>query len=387
MLRTFIGIAWALLIAAAAPATAENWDIGLEDGVRYRSTDGRFGLSVGGRLHYDGADFRSDKTPLHDDWSARRLRLSVAVDLFSDWRLGAQYDFLDEERPFEFLWLSYRGFDSAQLIAGQITEPFGLEQMTNSNSLGFLERALPNALAPGTHVGLAARTRGARWQAAAGLFSQTRLQDDDPVDASEGLAVTGRFSIAPIARRGRVVHLGISSSLRAADEDRRTRFRARPESRLADVYLIDTGRIRQVDYTAITGLEAAWAWRSWLLQGEFIEARVHRNGRPTEVFDGGYLHAGFLLTGERRRYLRSGVFGSIKPKRAHGAWELVVRSSYLDLNGQRIFGGREDNLSWGLNWYAHHNLRLMFNYIQVNTDVHAGDDDPDILQMRLQVAI
>ena len=108
-----------------------------------------------------------------------------------------------------------------------------------------------------------------------------------------------------------------------------------------------------------------------------------------DFFRADYVLASLCLTGERRRYsVRSGSFAGTTPYDGT-AWELAVRRSYLDLNSATgtVTGGREFNLAWGLNWYPNQNMRLMFNYVQVDTDEEAGNDDPVIFQMRVQWVI
>jgi len=46
----------------------------------------------------------------------------------------------------------------------------------------------------------------------------------------------------------------------------------------------------------------------------------------------------------------------------------------------------------GVNWYANPSVRFMFNYLRVDNDDDAdadgdvaGDDDPEILQLRAQI--
>jgi len=60
-------------------------------------------FKMGARLHLDGALFNDDKTTLENDWIVRRARLSFKVDLFSDWRLAAQYDLLNSEEPYSYV--------------------------------------------------------------------------------------------------------------------------------------------------------------------------------------------------------------------------------------------------------------------------------------------
>ena len=69
-----------------------------------------------------------------------------------------------------------------------------------------------------------------------------------------------------------------------------------------------------------------------------------------------------------------------------GAWELAVRYSRISLNGGQIRGGKEDNVTFGLNWYFNDHLRLMADYVMVNSDRRGVSDNPNILDVRAQVA-
>ena len=46
-----------------------------------------------------------------------------------------------------------------------------------------------------------------------------------------------------------------------------------------------------------------------------------------------------------------------------GAWEVVGRWSYLDLNDANIEGGRLNDLTFGVNWYLTPYMRLMANMV------------------------
>lgn len=379
-----------LIFLAAAPlcAQGDGFSASLKEGAVYESPGGDLKLRLGGRLQLDAALFDEDKARLEDDLMVRRARLSLRADLYRDWRLSLDYDLADEEERYRSLWLRYSGYDKTHITAGQFQEPFGLEESTSSNATLFMERSLANALVPGTNVGFGLERWGERWSASGGLFWESYIEDTNPFASREGKGASARLTLAPLEGKKGVVHLGLSASWRLPDESDRLRIRTRPESELTEVRLIDSGRIRHVDEYFTSGVEAAAMAGPFMVQWEYLGTTITRNGgRDDARFSGGYVAASYLLSGKQRGYsARTGAFGAVKLENG-SAWEIALRRSFLDLNSGAISGGRQVNTTWGVNWHPHENVRLMFNYIQVDTDEIAGDDDPSILQARLQMAI
>ena len=107
-------------------------------------------------------------------------------------------------------------------------------------------------------------------------------------------------------------------------------------------------------------------------------------------FFGGYAEVSYFPTGERRPYSRrSGRFGRVVPQRGFrplaGAWgavQLAARLSYVDLNERDIRGGREIDLTLGINWHLLGTLGLMGNYVHGHV---YGQGDIDLFQARFQV--
>ncbi|MEE8263845.1 MAG: porin, partial [Gammaproteobacteria bacterium] len=63
----------------------------------------------------------------------------------------------------------------------------------------------------------------------------------------------------------------------------------------------------------------------------------------------------------------------------------------IDLSSRDIRGGQETNVTLGVHWYVHEQMRVLANYIFVDTDIFAndnglaqGNDSPQIVQMRFQ---
>ena len=216
------------------------------------------------------------------------------------------------------------------------------------------------------------------------------------VDATdESWALSARAAFAPVRGPSGLLHTGLAASYRAFD-DGRIRFRARPESFLADVFLVDTGAITDVDEVLRYGLEAAAVVGPFSFQSEYIGTNVRRKGGRSNLdFDGWYVYASYSPTGESRPYDGNrGVFERIAPYRplggkGLGAWELGLRYSHLDLSDEDVIGGTQDLITLGLNWYPNFNTRLMANYIRVLDVDRPGRTfdgaQADIVQIRGQM--
>jgi phosphate-selective porin OprO and OprP len=126
--------------------------------------------------------------------------------------------------------------------------------------------------------------------------------------------------------------------------------------------------------------------RSFSIQSEWVQTRLSRkSGEPDVSFHGWYVAGNWVLSGESRGY-QDGVFKSVVPVGKAGAWELAVRYSRISLNSGQIRGGEEDNVTFGLNWYFNDHLRLMADHVMVNSDRRGASDNPNIPDVRAQIA-
>ena len=125
----------------------------------------------------------------------------------------------------------------------------------------------------------------------------------------------------------------------------------------AGTALLDTGSLPDVDEVILRRRRGRDGPRPLLRAGRVHAVLLRRSGRDGDgdarrnaSFDGWYLQASYVLTGERRRYSPStGTFQGVKPKRKWGAVEIAVRYSTLDLNDTSVTGGDEEDWTVGLN--------------------------------------
>jgi phosphate-selective porin OprO/OprP len=389
------------------------WD----DGLRIDSSTKKFRLHLNMLLNLDVGRIDTDKEldtafPNLDgtELDLRRFRLTALGKISDFMKARGQFDFSDGLHV-QDLWFSFNEIPYiGDLKIGHFKEPFSLEELTGSQASTFMERALaPWAFAPGRNLGIQIMNAELRkhmtW--ALGTFADigdVGDEDDlfDAFDEAAGLNVTSRITGVPWYKDGgaKFVHLGFSYSHQFRDDtdsDARVRFRTRPESRLTDENLVDTGKFF-ADGVDLIGCEAGLVSGPLSFQAEYIRAMTDSDKERDPEFWGWYFYGSYFLTGERREYVRSrGTFTPETPKhgfrprrRNWGAWEVALRYSFLDLNDKGIAGGEEQNLTMGLNWYFTQKYRVMFNYVQAEVEDRANplvdDGSANIFQSRFQIS-
>ncbi len=137
---------------------------------------------------------------------------------------------------------------------------------------------------------------------------------------------------------------------------------------------------------SIFGLELAAARKSMSFRSELFRARWDLKNGETRDFDGYYLQVNKALTGESFQYAQ-GKFLRLRPENRRGAWEVGLRYSHVDLRDGDVDGGRQNNTSLALNWYAPgQQLRLMANLVYVDADTpDGGRETPWYFQLRAQL--
>lgn len=222
-----------------------------------------------------------------------------------------------------------------------------------------------------------------------GFFGNSLASQKD--QGSQGYGISGNFSSTPSHTRGNILHLGGSYSYRDVENVSDVFFRSRPESGLTDVRFVNTGLINGSDSLHRFGFESVWISGPWSLQGEYMHVLVGRKEGFRDLhFNGWYAFLSWFPTGETRTY-QHGKIGHISPVRDFGAVELAVYYSSINLTSTDVLGGKENDMTLGVNWYINPYLRLMANYIYVMTDINAndnntviGNDSPHMLQARFQ---
>jgi len=367
-----------------------DWHYYWKDGYfRIDSRKENIKFMINGQILVDGGDIDADDELQNafpdlngSNILFRKLGVSISGNFYDtvDFKVGIDFA---NTRDIQDIWIRYLKNPFLKKIKiGNMKEPFSLEYLTSIGRVTFMERALPTAaFGSGRNIGIRYDSlnpdRRINW-GAGGFFNtgsfSTVGDGADQISEANGFDLTARvFGLPVYGGDGRtLLHLGLGYSYgpRNDDEDSPMQFRTRPESRLTDDRLVDTGPITGKRRDTVNA-ELAMVFGAWSFQGQCYYISLDADAAGDPDFWGYYAFLSYFITGEHRNYNRSiGVFTGVEPqpvfhptKGEWGAWELALRHSYVDLNDGDIKGGKESNFTTGLNWHHNRNVRVMFNYI------------------------
>ena len=413
--------------AAAAPpaavAAAKGIDVGFPGGRPTISTsDGRMSFAIGTQVQWDAGTYFQNPLPttqfpqLNSGTNLRRGRIFF-VGRYDDFTLNITPDFggspdgVNTNQTLYEANLNFTGFKPVTATVGYFKPWFSLYDSQSSNDFLLLERPSIIEISRNVAAGDARASGGVK--ASTDRYFASFYGTGAPYGAQtnallngEQVGVVGRLAGRPYYDQDWNVHLDFSGeyvfhpniNANGTAGVNRTTFNLqdRPEDRAADFNrLISTGNLSISDVNVYGG-EAAVNWRNLLLQGGYYrigETQSKLPGQPAPGlnFNGGYVEAGWNITGEPFRY-NVGAAAFARPKVADpfiidengfspgvGAWQLGARWSVMNLNSNvapgvsqsvtgGVFGGYQQIFGAALSWYPNDWVRfyLQFQYSQVN---------------------
>lgn len=231
---------------------------------------------------------------------------------------------------------------------------------------------------------VAAYSKGAfTWAGGITGDNETGVRADTAPYESVGVNTRGTWMAFEDKEAQQLLHLGAAAAWRtdlkqasgATTISNAIRLNDRPNVRVDNGNLADTGVIPNVDEVAYVGGEVIGVYKSLSLQGEYNRLHAYRSlvGLPGLDFDGGYVFASWFPTGESRT-LRNGLPDRLRPLRNFspgkgdwGALELLLRYDWFDFSETPVvarIGNKGHSLTSGFTWYYNPNIKFMFNWVR-----------------------
>jgi phosphate-selective porin OprO/OprP len=301
----------------------------------------------------------------------------------------------DSEDTNSFTFFDYRIdipiSDDMTLSVGKQKEPVSLERSMTLIQAPTQERtAAADAMMPSRNVGVVlsgmAMDRRVTW--ASGLFN-------DWFDAGESFSdsasqAVGRVTWLPVISEdeSNLIHLG--AGIRYTDAKQGLRYKSRPEVGNAPNF-VDTDFF-DADSSTLYSLEAAWRNGPYWLTAEYVSNDIDAPSLGNPTFSGFHVGGTWSLTGEMRPYnRRSGVLGSIPVAQdiyqgGHGAVELGIRWSEVDLTDAAVDGGEMQIATLGVSWWLSTKFSLSLNYESIWHNRGGNNGRADALVTRVLIS-
>ncbi|MGE0377096.1 MAG: OprO/OprP family phosphate-selective porin [Planctomycetaceae bacterium] len=382
-------------------------------------------LELGGRIHADylafpetspGIGFFEHPDPTaanfgvdpEDRFGFRRIRLEMEGDALATMYWRMQVDFAEpDETVIKDVYLGFRELPGDQrLQVGFQKRPLGLDALNSSRFNVFLERPFNNDAfnEDARRLGLLIQgnPRDERYLWQYGVYSLENFSASGSY-AGDAYQLSGNARLASSPwydehSGGRnYFHWGLAGMIAQPDGDadaadsngNEARFRARPEAHTGNRW-VDTGDIAGAEWYEILAFESMLNLGPLQLVGEYHHTWLQRDvvgaAAPDLQFDGWYVYANYVLTGEHIPYERSsGTIGRLEPHRnfglidrcyggpgrGWGAWGVGIRYSMIDLNNEDVLGGVGAAWTLAVNWYWTPYARLQFNVVSGQIDDRA----------------
>lgn len=362
-----------------------------------RTRDKMFEWNLRGRIFADKAWINdSDDTANIDASEFRAARLGLEGKAWKTVKYKFEVDFVDQDVDVKDAYLEWQG--PVSIAVGQFKTPNSLDEETSARHTTFMERAtFTDAFGFSREIGIAVTAGNDTTGFKAGVFQGGAGTDNE----DEGYTLAARAHHAFELDDAGWIHLGASFRHRDTGDDQSSlRYRVRPPAHLSDRF-INTDRIADSD--TFYGVEAAVLYGPFHVAGEYgvqeADLSAPAAGQPDPSFHGYYIEGGWFLTGEQKGY--KGSSGTMdRPKvdspvhdGGMGAWQIAARYDVTDLTDEGIFGGEQENITLGVNWYLNRHTRIMANYTTSDvTDAFLvaangadGKNDIDSFGLRFQV--
>ena len=371
-------------IEAQTPSPIPAETTGWKNGFIIQAPDNGFSLKLTGQIQSDFRGFVNprDTTDI-DSFLVRRARLGVEATVFQYFEFRFLPDFGLGKTVIQDSFMNINYWEQFQFQIGKFKQPVSYEQLIQDRFVPTMERSLIDQVMPARDVGAmlhGEKLFGDRLDYAAGFFNGSVNGDQD---TNNRLDFAARVAVRPFnfdAFPGclHLLQLGVSGSTGTENENISPATLRTPAT--VPWFAFKPGVVANGLRTRLTP-EVSYFNGPFGFATQFIamDQAMRPSTTATSVnvpFDGYYILATYLVTGERRTTYSAGVepirpFNPLNPFGEPGAWELVVRHSRLHVGDVVFANGLVDPTRYansaseftvGFNWYLNALVRTQFNW-------------------------
>ena len=352
-----------------------------QDGIAIESGNGEYRLQIGLLVQADGRFLpEDDNQAVNDTFALRRLRPYLRGRILRHVEFYLNPEFAGGTLVVQDAYLDTVVSPALRIRAGKGKTPFGMERLQSASNLLFMDRALPNSLAPNRDLGVQAigDVKGGVLSYLAGVMNGVADGGSADLDTNDGMDVSARLILRPFTRSPTSLLRGLGVAV-SGSSGRQASATALPSFR--------TPTIQQPYFSYATGAVAdgrrtRYSPQIFFFRGPFggwaeyvhTEVPVTRSGVTEDIDHTAWqVAASWVLTGEAATDAGAGV----RPRAVFasstghwGAFQMAARVHALEID-QRAFdlgfaavGASQKAQAWtvGLNWLLSGNVKYTLNF-------------------------
>lgn len=379
--------------AVSVPAHAGDWDFDawklFQGAPKFEAENGNY-WKLRGRVmadygyideEYEFGFFRQGNKGYDMELRAARIGVEGKYDKF---KFVAEVDFGDFQVTAKDVNISWNG--PVKLTLGQMKAGGSLEELTSGRHITFMERAMiTDAVGFDRRIGVQLSLPGDNYGLSVGAFTNSIDAEIDGTQ-QDNMVYTARAYYAHTFGENNIAHIG-TFFRHTEKETGSPKHSARWGPHTGSSF----PRMLVGENANLFGGELATVMGSFHGQAEYIQEDGDSGLFQSGKIKGGFVQAGYFLTGETRKYKAgSGKFDRTKPSKplSKGGWggfEIAGRYDMFDFDSTFRFLGNQKAESWtaGLTWYPESHLRVKVNY--THSDAAGGIFNANGLYTRLQI--
>ena len=263
-----------------------------------------FTAKIGGRFLLEGlAHMGHYPSSLNHSVGITDLRLTGQLS-YEDWYLRIDVGFDGNKVGIKDSFLQWSRKGNIVRV-GHTLGSFGIDPAVATYDYLFNSPAnIHNLVFFGRHIGLIYNRVQPHYHISFGTFMGDNLNMGPDIEMGFNTAL--RAVYRPILEEDQVLQVGASGIFRLPNRSKSTGLRA-VNLGCTGVTFLQSPMYQQLSITdarneSAAGIEFYYAYKKWLVQAEYMGLFVNRNAAQTFVGHGGYIQAGYLITGSHFGY-------------------------------------------------------------------------------------
>lgn len=351
-----------------------------------------FSLKLIGRTNFDFGSFldeKADGSKPDNGVAVNDTRLGVSGKFLDKWDYKVEICFDKKAISFRDVFVKYNFNKTHHIQFGNVFMGYGMKPL--GLAYKFIDDAtVDNTFCSSRKMGIVYLMTTDPFNFNGGVYSDGNI-DNGNSKFDQGVNLSAKAIYRPIINETTVLHFGAATLYTNSPNtatfngvvpetfttEGKTTFKGRTFGKEAGVDADGNVKYIGKHYSRYEG-EMIFIHKKFMLEAHYQGASYEPTNSDDRYHVGGALaQTSFLLIGEQQNYNKAtGLCQNASPRNL----ELLARYDYLDLHD----GGHQQDITVGVNYFFSKHFNMKLNYVYTDTDLPAGGNCYNSVQVRAQ---